>query len=95
MTCKSQGVVLPHEESSLSNPISVKHWVLNLLILSIPFAGFIMLIVWALGAGETSKSKQNYAIANIIMMVVATLVVMISYALFFLFFFAMVTSLAQ
>ncbi|BDH60526.1 hypothetical protein MTP04_06560 [Lysinibacillus sp. PLM2] len=74
--------------SSFDNPISVKHWVLNLLLLMIPIANIVFLIIWAVGAGNTSEIKRNYARATLIMMAIAFGVVLIIN----LFIFALVIS---
>ena len=76
------------EESSFNNPISMKHWLLNMLVLSVPFLGMIMLIVWAIGGGGVSESKKNYARANLVLMIIMTAVVIAFYVAFFAIFFA-------
>ncbi|WP_281889801.1 hypothetical protein [Paenibacillus sp. YYML68] len=48
-----------------SSTISVKDWMITMLILMIPLVNLIMLFVWAFGGGA-SPSKANFAKANLI-----------------------------
>lgn len=59
--------------------MSVKDWVITMLILMIPMVNIIMLFVWAFGDG-TVKTKSNYAKAML-------LIWLISIALVFIFGF--------
>lgn len=54
--------------------LDIKEWALAIFISSIPIIGFIMLLVWALGA-ETNIHKKNWAKGNLILMVILYLVV--------------------
>jgi hypothetical protein len=45
--------------------ISVKEWVLTILLMAIPLVNLIMLFVWAFGGGA-NPSKANYAKASLI-----------------------------
>lgn len=67
----------PHEKSVL--PISIKEWVITIIITAIPLVGIIMLFVWAFGGGDVNPNKKNYAIA-------ALIVAAIFIILYFLFF---------
>ncbi|HLS11093.1 MAG TPA: hypothetical protein VK050_02930 [Flavobacteriaceae bacterium] len=50
-----------------SEPImSVKDWVITLIVLIIPLVNLIMLFVWAFGDG-TVKTKSNFAKAQLLM----------------------------
>ena len=46
-------------------PISVKDWVITILITAIPLVGLIMLFVWGFGS-DTHPSKGNWAKATLI-----------------------------
>lgn len=48
------------------SPMSLKAWVVTLLIQIIPLVGFIFLIVWAVD-NNTNVNKQNWARAMLIM----------------------------
>ena len=54
-------------------PVTTGDWVLTLFIVSLPLIGFIMLFVWAFGAG-THPSKTNFAKASLIWMAVAVVI---------------------
>jgi len=58
----------PVKKAGLEEPMSLGNWVITLLITYIPVVGFIMTIVWALCAENTSK--KNYARAMILFMVI-------------------------
>jgi hypothetical protein len=45
--------------------ISVKDWMITILILAIPIVNIVMLFVWAFGGGA-NPSKANYAKAGLI-----------------------------
>lgn len=49
--------------------MSVKDWVITLLILMIPFVNIIMLFVWGFGDG-TIKNKANYAKAQLVILLI-------------------------
>lgn len=53
------------EENSERAPVSVKDWIITMLITAIPMVGFIMLFVWAFSDG-THPSKKNWAKASLI-----------------------------
>nr|WP_285854046.1 hypothetical protein [Paenibacillus elgii] len=50
--------------------MTVKDWLVTMLILIIPVVNLIMLFVWAFGGGA-NPSKANYAKAALIWMVIA------------------------
>lgn len=60
-------------------PISVKEWVITLLILAIPIVNLVMLFVWGFGDG-TKKSKSNFAKATLIMFVIGAVLSIFFYA---------------
>ena len=53
------------ENQQQANVMSVKDWMITLLISFIPLVGLIMLFVWAFGAGE-NPNKSNWAKAALI-----------------------------
>ncbi|WP_200975864.1 hypothetical protein [Echinicola sp. 20G] len=57
-------------QSNYQPPISVGDWIITLIVTSIPFIGFIMLIVWAVDK-NTPESKANYAKAALIVYAIA------------------------
>ena len=48
-----------------SSVMSVKDWVITILVVSLPFIGLIMLFVWGFGSG-TNANKANFAKASLI-----------------------------
>lgn len=50
--------------------MSVGSWVGTLVLSMIPVVGFICLIVWAVGSSQEKPARKNWAIAQLIMMVV-------------------------
>lgn len=57
-------------EENVEPIMSVKDWVITMLILMIPLVNIIMLFVWAFGDG-TVKTKSNYAKAQLIIFLIA------------------------
>jgi glucan phosphoethanolaminetransferase (alkaline phosphatase superfamily) len=50
--------------------VSVKHWVLIIILSSIPILNFILFIYWAAFPPlDINRNKQNYAVAILIVMV--------------------------
>ena len=58
------------ETQAQTQVLSVKDWIITILITSIPIVGFIMLFVWAFGSNE-NLNKSNWAKATLIWMAVA------------------------
>lgn len=57
--------------SSEYKPMTIRNWILTLIILGIPFVNVIMLLVWALGE-TTHPSKKTFALATFIIMGITT-----------------------
>lgn len=68
-------------------PMSVKDWLLTLLIMAIPFVGIIMLFVYAFGSNE-NVNKQNWAKAQLIMIAIVVGLAILGLILFGAFFAA-------
>lgn len=62
--------------------MSVKDWVITLIITAIPVVGFIMLFVWAFGS-NAPEVKANWAKAALIMMVIGIALYFILFVLIF------------
>jgi hypothetical protein len=62
-------------------PVTVKNWLLTLVILSIPPLNLIMLIVWAASTG-TPRSKRTYAQAVLILFGILALLLAITGVVF-------------
>ncbi len=48
-------------------PLTIKDWILTLIILALPLVNLIMLIVWSVST-DTHPSKRSYAQASLIIM---------------------------
>lgn len=46
--------------------VTVKDWLLVMLLMSIPFVNLIMPFVWAFGGGDIPESKKNWAKAMLL-----------------------------
>lgn len=55
-------------------PLSVGDWIITLLLTSIPLVGFVLLLVWAFSS-DTHPSKQNWAKAYLIFMLIGFVLV--------------------
>lgn len=53
-----------------SQPMSVKDWVLTLIILALPVVNLVMLLVWAFGSAG-NINRKNYCLASLIMIAIA------------------------
>ena len=61
--------------------MSVKDWLITLIIMAIPLVGFVMLFVWAFGS-ESNQSKKNFAKASVIMCAIVFVLYLILGAMF-------------
>ena len=53
------------DQQQSKSVLSIKDWVITLIITAIPLVGFIMLFVWGFGSG-TNENKANFAKAALI-----------------------------
>jgi len=64
----------PRQMQVLSKDVTTTgQWVLNLFLVAIPIIGLILLFVWAFSSG-TAPSKQNWARANLVWILIAIVV---------------------
>jgi nitrate reductase gamma subunit len=68
-------------ESSNQKPMSVKDWLITLLLMAIPVVGIVLLFVYAFGNNE-NVNKQNWAKAQLIMLVIVFAIVIFCLILF-------------
>ncbi len=66
------------ENQGQAQVMSIKDWIITLLISFIPLVGFIMLFVWAFGSGE-NPNKSNWAKAALIWVAVWCVLAVIFY----------------
>lgn len=69
------------ENIKTSNVISVKEWVINLIIMCIPIVNIIFLFIWAFGQNDINETKQNWAKASLIIMAIGLVISIIFYVL--------------
>ena len=65
----------------VTEEVSVKDWVITILITAIPIVGLIMLFVWAFG-DSAQASKKNWAIATLIWYAIMIVLVIIFFVVF-------------
>jgi hypothetical protein len=68
-------------ESSNQKPMSVKDWLITLLLMAIPVVGIVLLFVYAFGNNE-NVNKQNWAKAQLIMLAIVFALVIFCLILF-------------
>ncbi|MBL0014195.1 MAG: hypothetical protein IPP30_11010 [Flavobacterium sp.] len=68
-------------ESSNQKPMSVKDWLITLLLMAIPVVGIVLLFVYAFGNNE-NVNKQNWAKAQLIMIGIVLALVIFCLLLF-------------
>ena len=64
--------------------ISVKEWLITLLILAVPIVNLVMPFVWAFGGGS-SASKANYFKAYLIMVLISIILLALFWGTIFAF----------
>lgn len=62
--------------------MSIKDWMITILITAIPLVGFVMLFVWAFGGGSTNPNKQNWAKATLIWFAIIIALYLIVFMIF-------------
>lgn len=53
-----------------SQPMSVKDWVITLIVLALPLINLVMLLVWAFGS-TGNINRKNYCLASLILFAIA------------------------
>jgi len=71
-------------------PMSVKDWLVTLLIMAIPMIGIVMLFVYAFGNNE-NVNRQNWAKAQLIMLAIVLVLVLLVLVIFGSIFAASMT----
>ena len=70
-------------ENQQSRVITVKEWIIYLLLLCIPVVNIVCLIMWAFGSSDTNPSRKNWAKAQIIIGLLAFAFIFLMYLLFY------------
>ena len=80
-----QPMVQPQATSMMGNqmvdernkPMSVGQYILTFIIMGLPIIGFVMTLVWAFSS-TVNRNKKNFAIAVIVMAIIATALAVVS-----------------
>jgi len=67
-----------HNEE-LAPIMSLKDWVISIIITCIPVIGFVMLIIWAFASENINKNKKNWAKGFLIVQVIGIILAIIFY----------------
>ena len=67
-TNQPQGYYQP-AGTELEEPMSIKEWLIIMLVMCIPCVNIVMMFVWAFGSGK--KSRSNYFKASLIVALIA------------------------
>ncbi|GAA4846287.1 hypothetical protein GCM10023310_25330 [Paenibacillus vulneris] len=86
------GYPAPGYQQQAAPVISVKDWMLTILLLIIPVVNLIMLFVWAFGGGA-NPSKANYAKASLLWALIGIAIYIVFFVLIFGAFFASVNGM--
>lgn len=75
------------ENQTQAAVLTVKDWIITILITAIPLVGFIMLFVWAFGSNE-NPNKSNWAKAALIWTAISMVLVFFLWGTIAALFFA-------
>ncbi|MCK5847367.1 MAG: hypothetical protein KAG84_08005 [Bacteroidales bacterium] len=70
-----------------SEVMSVKDWLVTMLVVAIPLVGFIMIFVWAFG-DSANRNKANWAKASLLLLAIVLGIYALVFALFGMAFLA-------
>lgn len=68
---------------SFNSEMSVKDWMITMLITCIPLVGIIMLFVWAFGGDNSKPSRSTWAKAALLWALIITVLYMVIAFMFF------------
>lgn len=70
-----------HDPERYEDVVTVKDWLLVMVLMCIPLVNLVMPFVWAFGGGNIPESKRNWAKA----MLLWALIIIVLYVLLFVF----------
>lgn len=76
------------------NPLSVKDWVITLILTAIPLVGLIMLLIWTFD-DNSNINKKNFAKASLIVMLIMIVISIFFYITIFAAFIGTMGSLSS
>lgn len=68
-------------ESNYPKPMSVKDWLITMLLIAIPVVGIVLLFVYAFGSNE-NPNKQNWAKAQLLLAAIVLAIILVILMLF-------------
>jgi len=72
---------MQENQNANQQPLSVKDWLITLLLMSIPLVGFVLLFVYAFGSSE-NVNKQNWAKAQLIFIAIIIGLMIVFFSIF-------------
>jgi uncharacterized membrane protein len=72
---------MQENQNANQQPMSVKDWLITLLLMSIPLVGFVLLFVYAFGSSE-NVNKQNWAKAQLIFIAIIIGLMIVFFSIF-------------
>ena len=75
------------QNENAEQPISIGKWMLDMFLSYLPFAGIIILIVWAV-RGDVSSTKKNWAMARLLLTAIGIVLLFLFYVALAAFFIA-------
>jgi signal transduction histidine kinase len=78
-------MIMKHEHETSASVMSLKEWVITLIITCIPGLRLIMLLVWAFGNSATNANKRNWAKATLLIELICIILVVLVYAILIAF----------
>lgn len=75
--------------------ISVKEWVINLIIMCIPIVNIVFLFIWGFGQDDINETKKNWARAGLILIAIGICLTIIFYIILAIWGVAMLSSSGQ
>lgn len=79
------------EQQNTPQMMSVKDWVVTLLLTCIPLVGLILLFIWAFG-NDGNQIRQNWAKGNLIVAAIVLALYLLIFVIFFGIFAAAAAS---
>ena len=65
-----------YEQEQLEKPLSVKQWMLTIIVMVIPLVNIVMFFVWAFGKGN--RGRANYFKAQLLLTLIITVLGIVS-----------------
>lgn len=69
------------QEVKTAKVISVKEWMVNLIIMCIPVVNIVFLFIWAFGKKDINETKKNWAKGTLLLAVIIFGVIVLLYTL--------------